>query len=98
MSGFYSLSLTEGLKFVSCVACQQSFEAVSEIEAARTLLEPKQVKDFNSLVVIRCPHCGSGHSFFVALHKYKDDTLALCVQRTDQEGVDGIPADWWMWQ
>ena len=50
--------------------------------------------DFNGEVVFECPRCHSLFILFVALHN-DGDGLKVCLQRTDAEGVNGIPLSWW---
>ena len=50
--------------------------------------------DFNHAVVFVCPSCNSSFSLFVALHNGLNG-VQLCLQRTDAEGSNGIPVNWW---
>ena len=51
--------------------------------------------DFNKLVVFTCSNCKATISLYVAIHN-DSNGLKLCVQRTDAEGANGIPTNWWV--
>jgi len=41
-----------------------------------------------------CKASGKTIELFVAVHR-DADSLQICIQRSDAEGADGIPNDWW---
>lgn len=48
----------------------------------------------NSKTGKQCEASGKKIVLFVAVHKGADG-IQLCIQRSDAEGADGIPNDWW---
>jgi len=52
--------------------------------------------DFNNLYDFKLPCCGNTIQLFVAIHKPADSYgVAICIQKSDEEGAGGIPTDWW---
>ena len=86
------ISIEDGVKpSFKCPECAYPFQG--NLKAADVAVPPEF--DFNQLVVFQCPNCLMKLALFVAVHKDVNGTK-LCVQRSDAEGANGIPANWWM--
>lgn len=57
--------------------------------------QANKVYNFNQLLNITMPCCGAIMSLFVAVHKESNGVLMLRYQKSDEEGSNGIPSDWW---
>jgi predicted RNA-binding Zn-ribbon protein involved in translation (DUF1610 family) len=72
-----------------CPSCRKRFEP----KFKPTAILPATF-NFNQKVTFLCPNCGAKIILFVAIHK-DENGLAMCIQRSDAEGADGISANWW---
>lgn len=88
---FTSVDLEGGPNFV--LPCGHSFKPKTEMQQLKDAM--KAAKDLNNLVSFTCPVCGAKIELHVALHKNPEESLTLCIQRSDMEGTEGIAADWW---
>ena len=81
---------TEGinLHFI-CPQCKNRFEP--NYKPVPTL---PATYDFNQKVTFTCPICAASIIIYVALHKDAKG-IKRCAQRSDAEGKNGIPLDWW---
>jgi len=50
--------------------------------------------DFNGLVTFKAPS-GTQVTLYVALHRFSATDIAICIQKSSEEGKGGIPANWW---
>jgi hypothetical protein len=74
----------------SCPNCQNNFKP----KYMPTAVLPTNY-NFNQLVTFTCINCSSEIKLYVALHNDADG-LQCCIQRSSEEGVGGIPVNWWM--
>jgi len=87
---YKSVSVDDGPHFI-CQNCGHDF-----FDARYGQVKFFLIKDFNALVAFKCPNCLAEYQLFVALHKYEDGSIALCIQKSEEEGAGGIPEDWWV--
>lgn len=73
----------------TCPSCHKAFEP--KVKPVPVL---PPVFDFNQKIAFLCPNCQAKIVLFVALHK-DINGLQLCIQKSSEEGADGIPSDWW---
>jgi uncharacterized C2H2 Zn-finger protein len=90
---FNSVS-TDELNFPKCPTCQALFNISSQFTQAKTLLSNKQ-RNFNSKINFQCPSCNHIIELFVAFRLNNNGSISLCVQRSDAEGANGIPVNWY---
>jgi len=87
---YNSVSLDDGPHFI-CQNCGYDFFD-DRYQDVKLYL----IKDFNALVAFKCPNCLAEYRLFVALHKYEDGSIGICIQKSEEEGLGGIPEDWWV--
>ena len=76
-----------------CQNCKLRFIDL-KVSTAKTQLIGS-VTDVNVLVAFKCPSCGATYQLYVALHKFSATNIAICIQKSNEEGTGGIPKNWW---
>jgi rubredoxin len=76
-----------------CQNCKFVFYDARVSTVKATLIN--KITDVNTLVVFKCPKCGAEYRLFVALHKYPNGSVVVCIQKSSEEGAGGISSNWW---